>query len=133
MRRELVTGQTGRRALRAHDLRGSFVTVALARGATEAWVTDRTGHTTSTQLAVYRRAARGAAELGLGDWHPLLEVLAETASGSRPVSAQPDATPVDRVREAVLSMVRKEGLEPPRREASEPKSDASAIPPLARW
>lgn len=33
----------------------------------------------------------------------------------------------------IQGFVRKEGLEPPRREASEPKSDASAIPPLARW
>ncbi len=36
--------------LRAHDLRGSFVTLALACGKTEAWVTDRTGHKSSAMI-----------------------------------------------------------------------------------
>lgn len=113
VRRELVEGQTGRRALRAHDLRGSFVTVALAQGATEAWVTDRTGHTTSSQLAAYKRAARGAAELGLGGWRSLLDALAETAQGRPPVSA-PGADPStqtlqERLSMAVISAVSAEG------------------------
>jgi len=57
-RSELFEHNEHRRQLRAHDLRGSFVTVALANGKSETWVTDRTGHTTSGQLMNYRRAAR---------------------------------------------------------------------------
>jgi integrase len=30
--------------LRAHDLRGTFVTLGLANGKTETWISDRTGH-----------------------------------------------------------------------------------------
>ena len=40
----------GRYFLRAHDLRGTFVTLALAVGQTEAWVTDRTGHLARSQM-----------------------------------------------------------------------------------
>lgn len=125
VRRELVVGQAGRRRLRGHDLRGSFVTVALAQGKTEAWVTDRTGHTTSSQLAAYKRAARSAAELELGDWRPFLVSLPETASAPKPVYGGGNTAPSGSLRKrlwkAILAAVRKEGLEPPRREASEPK------------
>src|SRR5690606_21428500 len=57
--------------IRVHDLRGSSVTIALANGRTEAWVTDRTGHKSSAMVAKYRRAARTAEEARLGDWTPL--------------------------------------------------------------
>jgi hypothetical protein len=42
------------------------VTLALACGRTEAWVTDRTGHKSSAMIARYKRSARFAAELKLG-------------------------------------------------------------------
>lgn len=64
-------------ALRAHDLRGGFVTVALANGKTEAWVTDRTGHTTSAMIYTYKRAARTHRELKLGTFAPLHEAIPE--------------------------------------------------------
>lgn len=112
VRRELLEGQAGRRSLRAHDLRGSFVTVALAGGRSEAWVTDRTGHTSSTQLAAYRRAARSAVELSLGDWRPLLEVL-WTGAASQPVHApgaeSPSLSRKDRLVKAIFSAVSAEG------------------------
>lgn len=131
VRRELVVGQAGRRRLRGHDLRGSFVTVALAQGKSEAWVTDRTGHTTSSQLAAYKRAARSAAELHLGDWRPLLGALPETASTPKPVYGGGNPTPSGslrkRLQKEILAAVRKEGLEPPRREASEPKFSPSPL------
>jgi integrase len=42
-----VLNKTANRAqFRAHDLRGTFVTLALANGKSETWVADRTGHTT---------------------------------------------------------------------------------------
>lgn len=49
--------------IRIHDLRATFITLALANGRTEAWVQDRTGHRSSMMINVYRRAARTAAEL----------------------------------------------------------------------
>jgi integrase len=70
-RPELHKQSAERIALRVHDLRGSFVTVALANGRSESWVSDRTGHRSSQMLARYKRAARTAEELGLGDWTPL--------------------------------------------------------------
>ena len=70
-RQELHEDGTNRRKLRAHDLRGTFVTLALANGRTEAWVADRTGHRSSQMINRYRRSARSAKELGLGCLAPL--------------------------------------------------------------
>lgn len=70
-RDELHYSSPERLALRVHDLRGSFVTIAFANGRSESWVADRTGHRSSQMLARYKRAARTAAELDLGDWVPL--------------------------------------------------------------
>ena len=82
-RPELTEEKPGRRVLRAHDLRGSFVTLALAAGRTEAWVTDRTGHRSSAMIYTYKRAARTAAELGLGWLAPLDEAIPELAPKTR--------------------------------------------------
>ncbi len=78
-RPELMVPKAGRMLLRAHDLRGTFVTLALACGQTEAWVTDRTGHRSSTMIYRYKRASRTAAELGLGWLAPLDEAIPELA------------------------------------------------------
>jgi integrase len=69
-----------RRRIRAHDLRATFVTLSLANGKTEAWVMDRTGHTTSQMLNKYRRAARSMAELGQGKLLPLDYAIPELRS-----------------------------------------------------
>lgn len=61
--------------LRFHDLRATFVTVSLANGKSETWVSDRTGHKSSTMIAKYQRAARTYAELGLGPLKPLAEAI----------------------------------------------------------
>jgi hypothetical protein len=42
-----------------------------AAGKSGAWVTDRTGHRSHEMVQRYRRAARQATELNLGDWAPL--------------------------------------------------------------
>jgi|GEM_PF-2665124 hypothetical protein len=68
---------------RARHLRGTFVTLALAAGRTEAWVTDRTGHRSSAMIYLYKRAARTASELGLGWLAPLDESIPELSSGPR--------------------------------------------------
>lgn len=74
-RPELYQQTAERMALRVHDLRGSFVTIAFANGRSESWVSDRTGHSSSQMLARYKRSARTAEELELGDWAPLNEAL----------------------------------------------------------
>jgi len=76
-RPELTEKSDKRQPIRVHDLRAGFVTTALANGKTEAWVMDRTGHTTSAMLNEYRRAARTHAELNLGGWVPLDEAIPE--------------------------------------------------------
>lgn len=65
--------------LRAHDLRATFVTVNLAAGRTEAWITDRTGHKSSAMIYRYKRQARTHAELTLGTLKPLHEAIPELA------------------------------------------------------
>lgn len=70
-RAELFERSKARMPLRVHDLRATFVTLALAMGRSETWVADRTGHKSSVMINRYRRAARTAAELGLGWLEPL--------------------------------------------------------------
>ena len=70
-RAELFERSKTRRPVRAHDLRASFASVALATGRSETWCRDRTGHQTSDQLERYRRQARSAAELGMEWFSPL--------------------------------------------------------------
>jgi len=70
-RAELHTSGENRGRLRVHDLRGTFVTLNLAAGKSETWVADRTGHTSSIMINRYRRTARLASELALGELKPL--------------------------------------------------------------
>ena len=70
-RPQLFERSETRRPLRLHDLRSTFVTVSLANGKTETWVSGRTGHRSSAMLNRYRRAARTWSELGLGELTPL--------------------------------------------------------------
>jgi len=82
---------TERLRFRAHDLRGTFVTLSLANGKTETWVKDRTGHQGSDMIERYRSAARTSQELRLGPLHPLDRAIPELApSGSQ---TQPQSQP----------------------------------------
>ena len=78
-RPELTERSEKRRPIRVHDLRVTFVTLSLAAGKTESWVADRTGHQSSIMINKYRRAARSAAELRLGELLPLDRALPELA------------------------------------------------------
>ena len=69
-----------RMRVRAHDLRASFVTVNLALGRSEAWITDRTGHKSSQMIYRYKRVARTHAELNLGGFLALTEAIPNCAS-----------------------------------------------------
>ena len=75
-RPELFERSASRVPIRVHDLRATFVTLALANGRSESWVSDRTGHRSSVMIQQYRRAARTAAELDLGELAPLDRALA---------------------------------------------------------
>jgi integrase len=76
-RPQLFEATNNRIALRAHDLRATFVTLSLAQGKSEAWITDRTGHKSSQMIYRYKRAARTVAELNLGALAPLNEAIPE--------------------------------------------------------
>lgn len=79
-RAELFETTDHRHQIRAHDMRGTFVTISLAAGRSETWVMDRTGHTTSAMLNRYRRAARTAAEANMTALHPMTECIPELRS-----------------------------------------------------
>lgn len=81
-RPQLFESSETRIALRAHDLRAGFVTVSLATGRTESWVTDRTGHRSSQMLYLYRRQARSHSELNLGPYAPLDTAIPELAEAA---------------------------------------------------
>jgi integrase len=94
-RAELFEASSSRLAIRAHDLRGTFVTLASANGKSEAWIMDRTGHGTSGMLNRYRRAIRTAAELGLGELDPLDQAIPELRGGPA-VSAPGNSSAIGR-------------------------------------
>ncbi len=79
-RAQLFETTATRQQLRAHDLRATFVTLALASGKSESWVADRTGHKSSAMISRYKRAARTVAELGLGTLRPLVDAIPELAA-----------------------------------------------------
>ena len=74
-RSELFERTPQRRPIRIHDQRACFATLNLAAGKSETWVMDRTGHRSSAMVMAYRRAARNATELGLGELMPLDECV----------------------------------------------------------
>jgi integrase len=88
-RPQLFEHNETRIALRAHDLRAGFVTVSLATGKTESWVTDRTGHRSSQMLYLYRRQARSHTELSLGPYAPLDLAIPELAEAAASASKAP--------------------------------------------
>jgi integrase len=68
----------GRQRLRAHDLRATFVTIALATGKTETWISDRTGHRSHEMIETYRRRSR---TWNLGELGRLCELIPELRNG----------------------------------------------------
>ncbi len=82
-RAQLFEGSETRQRFRAHDLRATFVTVALATGRTETWVSDRTGHDGHSMIERYRRKARTWNLGQLGPLHQLIPELAVTEPTAR--------------------------------------------------
>ncbi|MBL8612899.1 MAG: tyrosine-type recombinase/integrase, partial [Myxococcales bacterium] len=77
-REKLFERSETRQPIRAHDLRATFVTIALATGKTEKWVTDRTGHRSHDMILRYTRKARGWNLGPLEDLDAAIPELAET-------------------------------------------------------
>jgi integrase len=82
-RAQLFERSERRLPLRAHDLRASFVTVSLANGKSETWVTDRTGHRSSAMIRTYDRQVRKHQELELGSFVPLDQAIPEFAAAAK--------------------------------------------------
>lgn len=76
-REDLFERTASREHIRLHDLRATFITISLANGRSESWVADRTGHRSSTMINTYRRTARMAEELGLGELRRLDAAIPE--------------------------------------------------------
>jgi integrase len=79
-RKTLFEKSDVRAPVRAYDLRATFVTLSLANGKSEAWVSARTGHRSSQMINRYRRVAQSVAELNLGELRPLNEAIPELGS-----------------------------------------------------
>ena len=108
--------------LRFHDLRATFVTVALANGKTETWVSDRTGHRSHGMIEKYTRAARTYQDLNLGPLLPLDQAIvweqSETAVKPSPGRGGRRTPKATRSTEKVHGA----GVEPASPKAAEPKS-----------
>jgi integrase len=78
-RPQLHESTKGRQRLRAHDLRATFVTIALATGKTETWISDRTGHRSHAMIETYRRRSR---TWNLGELGPMCELIPELQKGA---------------------------------------------------
>jgi integrase len=83
---QLYEGSTTRQRFRAHDLRATFVTIALASGHTETWVSDRTGHDGHSMIERYRRKAR---TWNLGELGSLCDLIPELAATEPPARIRP--------------------------------------------
>ena len=82
-RPQLFESSETRQRFRAHDLRATFVTIALATGKTETWVSDRTGHDGHTMIDKYRRKARTWNLGELGRLYELIPELCTTEPSAR--------------------------------------------------
>jgi integrase len=76
-RKSLFESSDVRKPVRAYDLRATFVTLSLANGKSEAWVSARTGHRSSDMINRYRRIAQSVAELSLGELRSLVLAIPE--------------------------------------------------------
>jgi integrase len=88
-RKQLFENNEDRRQICIHDLRATFVTIALATDRTEAWVANRTGHRSSKMINEYRRLASCHQELNMRPLDPLTEVIPEFAQLVKVARAEP--------------------------------------------
>lgn len=80
-----------RKQIVLHDLRATMITLNLAHGKNEAWIMDRTGHKSSTQIQAYRREVALAIARKLPPLRPLNEAIPELAGSKGGNSPKPPA------------------------------------------
>jgi integrase len=102
-----------RQKLRAHDLRATFVTLALGNGRTDDWVKKRTGHRSDAMLNRYKREAETVQELHLGWFKPLHEAIPELAampaeSAATTATEHATITPAEPPSEEITSAYRRQ-------------------------
>jgi len=116
-RKELHDGGPRTKESGLHSLRALFVTEALARGESETWVADRTGHRSSQMINAYRRRARSWGEATLA---PLgeLDVLLGWSAPEAPADRDPEALASGSRRRQAMRPDRKEPRTPAVRYAS---------------
>ena len=112
-RAELTEESDARRPIRFHDLRATLTTVALASGKSEAWVSARTGHRSSMQIAAYRRLAQQFSDVGAGWFANMAETVPELAKDA-PIVA-PMAAAMGAANGAKGRAPAREGTEAPRK------------------
>jgi integrase len=91
-RAQLWANGPERRHLVIHDLRGSFVTIHLALGKSENWISQRTGHRSSDQINKYRRDVDTMMAIHAGELtalHLAIPELAELAAAASPAAEAP--------------------------------------------
>lgn len=133
-RAQLFETSASRKPIRVHDLRATFITLALAAGRNEAWISDRTGHKSSLMINRYKRPARAAVELNLGALAPMHEAIPELGPEGGPSDGPGGETlaPDSGKKRNNSRLVAPLGLEPRRLSAADFKSAAYAIPPRSR-
>ncbi len=82
-RAELFERTKERDPIDVHNLRDTFVTLALAAGRTESWIRARTGHKSSAMIAKYESTKGLAEELDLGWLAPLHTAIPELSKSRR--------------------------------------------------
>jgi integrase len=79
-----LEGADGIQRLRPHDLRASFVTLALRAGRDLKWITARTGHEAISTIKIYDRLIQDANELALPPWfEPMDQAIPEIRRARR--------------------------------------------------
>lgn len=95
-RRTLLQGADGIEPLRVHDLRATFITLALRMGRSLKWIMTRTGHEDFATLKVYDRLVEDANEHHLPAWlSPMAAAIPEFRSRRQggPSLGQPTQIP----------------------------------------
>jgi len=82
-----------RLTVRAHDLRGLFVTVNLAQGRSDTWVMERTLHKTRSMVDLYRRKVAHFRKHG--PIVPAISAVPELAALQKPTQRLPHALPLE--------------------------------------
>ena len=127
-RPELFERSEHRQPIRVHDLRSTFVVLAIVEGRSESWIADRTGHRSSSMIRRYDRDARHVADLDIGQLGPLDQLLRLGQGEPDPRQPRGPASPDDRDVQNDSASVAPPGLEPGSLSARDFKSGQNAPP-----